>query len=933
MPIDAQCPKCGKKLLVKTEGQSARVQCPSCGEMFVAGEEKPEVVVPMPPPVPPAIPPASGVPRQPPAQPLAPAPPPTASQDAPPPGFVSLAGAGAPAGKAQVTVRKHKAAVKPSPGRASPLTWFIEGLGDGFCYFYIVAVAGLITELIYLASSAVCFGQLLVAGPMVCGFALVLLGISRGRESLGRIFGGFKVFGRAIGIYLLSFVFGLLMFGACCAGMALAFSLPIAGKVVISFLLMLAPFYFAIRLFCFSYELISDQDMGVGDALKANWRMTASWEFHLFLLIFLAYGLVVTLALGAIGVLLGVLLVASVVGIVFLVLLGLVLASVWIGCLVMPSVHAYNNLLPKIGLKAPARKTRSSYVVGLVALCVFGACAIGLPIVVYASGAAAAAREASAKVRARSGSWRQPKGGKKASLPRPKQVDPKQVARKSIDAAKSAMAKVPQADAVLFASRQYADARAKLAEAEQAFSRGDLDAAKKAASEAERLAGQVARDVASAVGERKSVSDLRDRATEAFAALDSAAAQKFAPEDYKRAVQQMEAGNKAFGARDYKTAETAFSSVILVMAEINRKFGERDAHLKLRQDVMTDDYELLAAAADELKCPCALDMLADLYKVPDEPDEDAREFCSRVTSDCQELAGKHLAIAVLGNGEKVMGVSTGKGNKLTMLFKAGPFRENYVFDRSEVKSVENRLPREDELHEHIVRLVWKEYRKERSSGRCYEAMEALGRLNVLKSSGFADDKMLRDICFTKEPEKGKTLAQVALPLISGCLDRAKKVDNACPNCSGSGNIDCTRCGGTGFVSVKCSHCGGDGVVTCKTCGGRGTVRCVKCGGRGIIRATGNRCRKCGGRGSYACKGCKGTGRARCKKCRGTGTRQVACPVCGARGALRGKIPCPDCKGTGTLNVPEDPQDVKDLRKEYMDELAKDLAEGAGADAR
>jgi hypothetical protein len=66
----------------------------------------------------------------------------------------------------------------------------------------------------------------------------------------------------------------------------------------------------------------------------------------------------------------------------------------------------------------------------------------------------------------------------------------------------------------------------------------------------------------------------------------------------------------------------------------------------------------------------------------------------------------------------------------------------------------------------------------------------------------------------------------------------------CPDCSGSGQVRCGRCGGSG----RCSNCKGHG----QTGSGSDAKRCSSCGGNG-------RCSKCSGTGKVRCDRCSGEG--------------------------------------------------------------------------
>lgn len=151
---------------------------------------------------------------------------------------------------------------------------------------------------------------------------------------------------------------------------------------------------------------------------------------------------------------------------------------------------------------------------------------------------------------------------------------------------------------------------------------------------------------------------------------------------------------------------------------------------------------------------------------------------------------------------------------------------------------------------------------------------------------------------------------------------------SCSTCYGSGQIEqpCMTCNGSGFDPCPfcfgggCSFCGGTGnlMEPCFFCGGAG---CPDCGYSGFIGGP-YECMTCWGTGwSFdSCYDCDGTGEQTCDSCYGSGTEdcmicgasgEVNCAICGGSG-LAGECPtcdateldpCPVCSKSGNITCP------------------------------
>ncbi len=130
----------------------------------------------------------------------------------------------------------------------------------------------------------------------------------------------------------------------------------------------------------------------------------------------------------------------------------------------------------------------------------------------------------------------------------------------------------------------------------------------------------------------------------------------------------------------------------------------------------------------------------------------------------------------------------------------------------------------------------------------------------------------------------------------------KKKEDKVPGFKSIHEVNCSKCGGNGFL--KCD-CGGAGEVKCGKCQGKGTIADARCKGTGKLeveltvydgKMSKNRVRK-----SYQCPECFGAGNLTCSECNGAG--KIPCKRCAGK---KGQV-CKDCGGVGKFygysNIP------------------------------
>lgn len=79
-----------------------------------------------------------------------------------------------------------------------------------------------------------------------------------------------------------------------------------------------------------------------------------------------------------------------------------------------------------------------------------------------------------------------------------------------------------------------------------------------------------------------------------------------------------------------------------------------------------------------------------------------------------------------------------------------------------------------------------------------------------------------------------TTLQVKREICTECAGTGWDRQIACPECNGSGVLECTACNGTGeyLNGTICPYCHGTGEIICQACHGTGGTRCKFCGGDG-----------------------------------------------------------------------------------------------------
>jgi hypothetical protein len=252
-----------------------------------------------------------------------------------------------------------------SPG-ISPFKWIRQGIADGLRRAPILLVAFGCALFIYSLGALLCIGDFLVFGPLLGGVWAVALGISR-RETgtLGRIFDGFSIFWRAVGLGLLWMLMGagvgLLIWGLF---LLCAVLLP-AGWLLSGALCMLLGSYPAWRL-SFAPALLVDRKLVIGQCLAGSWRMTSGPPMHFAWIVFVLYGLVLGTILGVVFVVVGGLFGVGVTEMVkssndpsrvfaafgstvfVLGFLALLFLGVWLAAILMALAHGYNHLMCRL---------------------------------------------------------------------------------------------------------------------------------------------------------------------------------------------------------------------------------------------------------------------------------------------------------------------------------------------------------------------------------------------------------------------------------------------------------------------------------------------------------------------------------------------------------------------------------------------------------
>ncbi len=124
-------------------------------------------------------------------------------------------------------------------------------------------------------------------------------------------------------------------------------------------------------------------------------------------------------------------------------------------------------------------------------------------------------------------------------------------------------------------------------------------------------------------------------------------------------------------------------------------------------------------------------------------------------------------------------------------------------------------------------------------------------------------------------------------------EKWKRKEDKVPGFKSIHEVNCSKCGGNGFL--KC-ECGGAGEMKCNKCQGKGTIADSYCKGEGKLEVeltvydgsmNKNRVRK-----SYQCPDCFGAGNLTCPECNGAG--KIVCKRCGGK---KGQV-CKECGGAG-----------------------------------
>lgn len=125
------------------------------------------------------------------------------------------------------------------------------------------ATAALIVALVSVAGNFMAAISVILAGPLGLGLAIFHLKIAREQDvEIGNIFDGFKMFGKALGAYILMMI-----------------------AIIIGMMLLIVPgIILALGLSQTFFIMADDPEIGIVDALKDSWELMDGHKFDFFIL-------------------------------------------------------------------------------------------------------------------------------------------------------------------------------------------------------------------------------------------------------------------------------------------------------------------------------------------------------------------------------------------------------------------------------------------------------------------------------------------------------------------------------------------------------------------------------------------------------------------------------------------------------------------------
>ena len=141
------------------------------------------------------------------------------------------------------------------------------------------ATAALIVALVSIAGNFMAAISVILAGPLGLGLAIFHLKIAREQDvEIGNIFDGFKMFGKALGTYILMMV-----------------------AIIIGMMLLIVPgIILALGLSQTFFIMADDPEIGIVDALKDSWELMDGHKFDYFILVlrFIGWAILCIFTLG-----------------------------------------------------------------------------------------------------------------------------------------------------------------------------------------------------------------------------------------------------------------------------------------------------------------------------------------------------------------------------------------------------------------------------------------------------------------------------------------------------------------------------------------------------------------------------------------------------------------------------------------------------------